>query len=63
MRNTAPTDAAEIEALETREWLESLEYVLKAGGPQRVSQLLRQLGDHAGHPSGAPRARCAPLGA
>ena len=47
MRNTAPTDAAEIEALETREWLESLDYVLKAGGPQRVSQLLRQLGDHA----------------
>jgi len=47
MRNTAPTDAAEIDALETREWLESLDYVLKAGGPQRVSQLLRQLGDHA----------------
>ena len=48
MRNTAPTDAAEIEALETREWLESLDYVLQGRpGPQRVSQLLRQLGDHA----------------
>src|SRR6187399_2358738 len=47
MRNTAPTDAAEIEALETREWLDSLDYVLKAGGPQRVSQLLRALADHA----------------
>ena len=31
MRNTAPTDAAEIEALETREWLESLDYVLTVG--------------------------------
>ena len=36
MRNTAPTDAAELEALETREWLESLDYVLKHGGPARV---------------------------
>ena len=47
MRNTAPIDAAEIEALETREWLESLDYVLQSGGPIRVSRLLRQLGDHA----------------
>ena len=47
MRNTAPVDGAEIEALETREWLESLDYVLKSGGPIRVSRLLRQLGDHA----------------
>jgi pyruvate dehydrogenase E1 component len=47
MRNTAPVDGAEIEALETREWLESLDYVLQSGGPVRVSRLLRQLGDHA----------------
>src|SRR6187399_380152 len=47
MRNTAPKDAAEIEALETREWLESLDYVIKSGGPVRVSKLLRELGDHA----------------
>src|SRR6187549_2710835 len=47
MRNTAPTDAAEIEALETREWLESLDYVIKSGGPVRVSKLLRELSDHA----------------
>ena len=40
MRNTAPKDAAEIEALETREWLESLDYVLQSGGPARVSRLL-----------------------
>ena len=47
MRNTAPKDAAELEALETREWLESLDYVLQSGGPARVSRLLRELGDHA----------------
>src|SRR5215216_38565 len=47
MRNSAPKDAAEIEALETREWLESLDYVLQSGGPARVSRLLRELGDHA----------------
>ncbi|HTL27793.1 MAG TPA: pyruvate dehydrogenase (acetyl-transferring), homodimeric type, partial [Tepidisphaeraceae bacterium] len=47
MRNTAPKDAAELEALETREWLESLEYVLQSGGPARVSRLLRELANHA----------------
>src|SRR5215510_5836476 len=47
MRNTAPKDASEIEALETREWLESLDYVLKSGGHVRVSRLLRELSDHA----------------
>src|SRR5919106_1814993 len=47
MRNTAPTDARELEALETREWLESLDYVLQHGGPARVGRLLRELGIHA----------------
>ena len=47
MRNTAPKDAAELEALETREWLESLDYVLHSGGPARVSRLLRELANHA----------------
>src|SRR6267142_1203867 len=47
MRNTAPKDAAELEALETREWLQSLDYVLQSGGPARVSRLLRALADHA----------------
>jgi pyruvate dehydrogenase E1 component len=47
MRNTAPSDAAELEALETREWLESLDYVLKSGGPARVGRLLGELGRHA----------------
>src|SRR6476661_2619913 len=47
MRNSAPSDARELEALETREWLESLDYVLQHGGPARVGRLLRELGIHA----------------
>jgi pyruvate dehydrogenase E1 component len=47
MRNTAPKDAAEIEALETREWLDSLDYVLQSGGVARVGRLLSELSDHA----------------
>jgi pyruvate dehydrogenase E1 component len=47
MRNTAPKDAAELETVETREWLESLDYVLQSGGPSRVSRLLRDLAHHA----------------
>jgi pyruvate dehydrogenase E1 component len=47
MRNTAPTSTTEVEALETREWLESLDYVLQSGGPQRVGHLLTLLNDHA----------------
>src|SRR5688572_25318250 len=47
MRNPAPKDAAELEALETREWLESLDYVLQKGGPTQVARLLADLGDHA----------------
>jgi len=47
MRNTAPKDLAELEALETREWLESLDFVLQSGGPARVGRLLHELGVHA----------------
>ena len=47
MRSTAPKDAAELEALETREWLESLDYVLQTGGPARVGRLLQDLSLHA----------------
>ena len=47
MRSTAPQDANELEALETREWLESLDYVLQSGGPARVGRLLHDLGIHA----------------
>jgi pyruvate dehydrogenase E1 component len=47
MRNTAATDAAQLEALETREWLDSLDDVLRHGGSVRVGRLLRDLGIHA----------------
>ena len=48
MRNTAPSTAAELEALETREWLDSLDDVLRgSGGPARVGRLLQELGIHA----------------
>ena len=33
--------------LETREWLESLEYVLKTSGPKRVRELMAELQAHA----------------
>jgi len=32
-----------IEVLETREWLDSLDYVLSQGGPERAGRLLQQL--------------------
>jgi len=34
---------AELDATEEREWLDSLDYVIKHGGPQRVQDLLRAL--------------------
>ena len=40
MRNTAPRDNAEIEALEQREWRESLDYVIQQGDRGRVQRLL-----------------------
>lgn len=43
-RERALTDA---ETAETREWLESLDYVLKNGGEKRVRNLLQQLQIHA----------------
>src|ERR1700684_1935059 len=36
-----------IEVLETREWLDSLDYVLSQGGPERAGRLLQQLALHA----------------
>ncbi|HZR22707.1 MAG TPA: pyruvate dehydrogenase (acetyl-transferring), homodimeric type [Vicinamibacterales bacterium] len=43
----APKDQAELDATETREWLESLDYVLQSGGPAKVARLLRELTIHA----------------
>ena len=47
MRNIAPKDAAELDAVERREWLDSLDYVLQSGGPVKVQRLLRELTLHA----------------
>src|SRR5690242_10385432 len=47
VRNIAPKDAAELDATETREWLDSLDYVLQSGGPVKVARLLRELSLHA----------------
>src|SRR6186713_2000829 len=47
MRNTAPRDGSELEAIETREWLESLEYVIDQGDRARVHRLLEALRHHA----------------
>ena len=47
MRNIAPKEAAELDATETREWLDSLDYVLQNGGPAKVARLLRELTIHA----------------
>jgi pyruvate dehydrogenase E1 component len=40
-------DTNNLEAVETREWLESLDYVLHHGGPERVRRLLKKLQLHA----------------
>ncbi|MGE3840412.1 MAG: pyruvate dehydrogenase (acetyl-transferring), homodimeric type [Vicinamibacterales bacterium] len=47
MRNPVAKDTADINPVETREWLESLDYVVSSGGPARAARLLRQLGLHA----------------
>jgi pyruvate dehydrogenase E1 component len=47
MRNTAPADGSALEALEQREWLESLEYVIDQGDRGRVQRLLAALRHHA----------------
>jgi pyruvate dehydrogenase E1 component len=43
MRNTAPRDASELEAIEKKEWLESLDYVVQQGDRGRVQRLLASL--------------------
>jgi pyruvate dehydrogenase E1 component len=41
-----------LEVLETREWLDSLDYVLSQGGPDRAGRLLQQLSLHARRAAG-----------
>ena len=47
MRNIAADNIADLESIETSEWLDSLDYVLQSNGPARAGQLLLQLTDHA----------------
>src|SRR4051794_10752885 len=47
MRNPSPKDSPDLDAIETREWLDSLDYVLQSGGPVKVQRLLRELTLHA----------------
>jgi pyruvate dehydrogenase E1 component len=46
-RKPKERDPGETERLETREWLESLDHVIQAGGAARVQRLLRQLQSRA----------------
>ena len=48
----AQTQTDGIEVLETREWLDSLDYVLSKGGPERAGRLLQQLALHARRAAG-----------
>ncbi|MEO5897693.1 MAG: pyruvate dehydrogenase (acetyl-transferring), homodimeric type [Vicinamibacterales bacterium] len=47
MRNTVPKDASDVEAVEQREWRESLDYVIQQGDRGRVHRLLDALRHHA----------------
>ncbi len=48
----AETQTNGVEVLETREWLDSLDYVLSHGGPERAGRLLQQLSLHARRAAG-----------
>ncbi len=47
-----PSEQAGQEVLETREWLDSLDWVLAKGGPERAGRLLQQLALHARREAG-----------
>ena len=47
MEEIKKEDRNELNELETREWIESLEYVLRSSGPERVKQLLHELDTYA----------------
>ena len=47
MKDIAHDEYSEQDALESREWRESLDDVLQRGGPGRVAELLEQIGIHA----------------
>ncbi len=47
MKDIRNNSLLSVEDIETREWLESLEYVLQAEGPERVKELLHDLDTYA----------------
>jgi pyruvate dehydrogenase E1 component len=47
MKKMAPRDTSELEALEQREWRESLDYVIQQGDRGRVQRLLATMRHHA----------------
>ena len=51
-RNNNNNNNDGLEVLETREWLDSLDYVLATGGPERAGRLLQQLQLHARRAAG-----------
>jgi pyruvate dehydrogenase E1 component len=50
--DVAQTETDGQEVLETREWVDSLDYVLERGGPNRAGRLLQQLALHARREAG-----------
>src|SRR5262245_41506454 len=50
--DVAETETNGLEVLETREWVDSLDYVLSKGGPERAGRLLQQLSLHARREAG-----------
>src|SRR5262249_24049349 len=46
VRYISPKEQAELDATETREWLDSLDYVLPNGGPAKGARLLREVTIH-----------------
>lgn len=49
MSDVLPPPRSDVDPQETREWMESLDQVLKASGPARTKYLVRQLIDRAQH--------------
>ncbi|MBI1937511.1 MAG: pyruvate dehydrogenase (acetyl-transferring), homodimeric type [Ignavibacteriales bacterium] len=47
MNDNKNNGLAELEEVELKEWLESLEYVLQSGGPEKVKELLHNLDTYA----------------
>src|SRR5207237_4199065 len=47
-KTTANGGAAAADTQETREWLDSMEYVLRHAGPERANRLLQELGGYLG---------------